>query len=100
MFDAYHISNHRLATETRRWSTIPVSGDYRLCHFCPYEAHFVGEHPMYNPIRDKFQSIFENVVLGSLKSLFQLDHQSQHSLYLMEATALHHSRELASFTPS
>ena len=27
------------------------------------------------PFRDKFQSLHENVVLGSLKSFFQLDHQ-------------------------
>ena len=57
--DVYHTSNHRLAIETRRWSTIPVSGDYRLCHVCPYnvvenEAHFVGEYPLYNRIIDKF----------------------------------------------
>ena len=102
---AYHTSNHRLAIEIGRWSTIPISRDNRLCHFCSYnvvenEAHFVLECPLYNSIRDKFQSLFENVVLGSLKSFFQLDHQVDISLYLTEATALRHSRELAGLTPS
>ena len=46
------------------------------------------ECPLYNSIRDKFQSLFENVVLGSLKSFFQLDHQHDISLYVIEATAL------------
>ena len=57
------------------------------------------ECPLYNPIRDKFPSIFKNVVLGSLKSFFH-DHQVDISLYLTEATALRHSRELASLKPS
>ena len=40
--------------------TIPSS----VCHFCSYnaienEAHFVLEYPLYNPIRDKFPSIFQ-----------------------------------------
>ena len=35
--------------------------------------------------------IFEQVVLGSLKSIFQLDHQVNITLYLMEATPLQHS---------
>ena len=42
-------------------------------------------------IRDKFPSLFENVVLGSLKSFFQLDNQVDINLYLIEATALRHS---------
>ena len=37
---------------------------------------------MYNAIREKFPSLLENVVLGSLKSFFQLDHQVDISLYL------------------
>jgi len=48
----------------------------------------VLECPLYKPIRDKFPILFENVVLGSLESFFQLDHQVDISLYLMEATAL------------
>ena len=48
--------------------------------------HFVLECPMYYPIRDKFLSIFENGVLGSLKSYFQSDHEVDISLYLTAAT--------------
>ena len=55
--------------------------------------------PLYNPIRDKFLSLFENVVLKSLESFFQWDHQIDISPYLTEAIALHHSRELASLKP-
>jgi hypothetical protein len=47
-----------------------------------------------------FQSLFENVVLGSLKSLFQLDRQVDISLYLTEATVLCHSRELTDLKPT
>lgn len=39
----------------------------------------------------------EDVVLGSLKFLFQLDHQVGMSLYLAKATPLRHSKELAFF---
>ena len=101
---AYRTSNHRLAIETGWWTTIPISRDIRLCHFCSYnaiehEAHCVLQCPLYNPIRDKFQSLFENVVSGSFKSFFQLDHQVDINLHLMEAigaTAFCHSRELTS----
>ena len=58
------------------------------------------ECPLYNPIRDKFPSLFETVVLGSLESLFQLDHQVDINLYLMEAIVLCHSIELANLKPS
>ena len=72
---AYCTLNHRLAIETTEWSTVPISGDNRLCHFFLYnvvenEAHFVLECPLNNPIRDKFQSLFENEILGILKSFF------------------------------
>jgi hypothetical protein len=82
-----------------------ISRDTRICHFCSYyaienEAHFMLESPLYNPIRDKFPSPFENVVSGSLESFFQLDHQVDINLYLTEATALCHSRKLASLKPS
>ena len=70
------------------------------CNAVEIEAHFMLECPLYKPIRDKFPSLFENVVLGSLKYFFQLDHQVDISLYLKEATALHQSRELASLKPS
>ena len=77
----------------------------RLCHFCFYNAiendgHFVMECPIYNPIRHKFPSLFENVVLGSLKSFFQLDYQVDISLYLSKATAPYHSRKLVGLKPS
>ena len=50
-------------------------------------------------IRDKFPSLFEDVVPGSLTSFFQLDHEVDISLYLIEVTALRHFRELASMKP-
>ena len=73
--------------------------DTRLCHFCSYnvvenEAHLCRNIPVHSINRDRFPSLFENVVLRSLKSFFQIDHQVNISLCLMEATALHHSREL------
>ena len=37
------------------------------------EAHFALECSLYNPIRDRCPSLFEDVILESLKSLFQLD---------------------------
>ena len=58
------------------------------------------ECPLYNSIRDKFPSLFENVVPGSLKSFFQLNQQVNISLYPTEVTALHHSRELIGLKPS
>ena len=41
------------------------------------------ECPLYKPIKDKFPSLFENVILRSLKSFFQLDHHVDISLYLV-----------------
>jgi hypothetical protein len=73
-------------------------------HFFVYnvaeiEAHFVLECPLYNPIRDKFQSLFEKAILACLKNFFQLDHHEDISLHIIVATALHHSRELVGLTP-
>ena len=50
---AYHSSNHRLAIETTKWSTIPIQGEKKLCHFYSYnvvenEAHFEMKCPLYN----------------------------------------------------
>ena len=64
---------HSIAVEIGLWLTIPTLKDNTLCHFCSNsvvdnEAYFVLECPLYNSIRDNFQSLFENVVLGSLKS--------------------------------
>ena len=103
--DAYHTSFHRIAMEIGRWLNIPISRDNISCHFCSYnvveiEPHFVLRYPLYNPIRDKFHSLFENVILGSLKSFFQLNHQVDISLYLTEATSLCHSRDLVGLTTS
>ena len=42
----------------------------------------VMECAFYNSIRDKFPSLFQILVLGSLTSFFQLDHQVDFSLYL------------------
>jgi hypothetical protein len=47
-------------------------------------------------IRDKFPSLFEDVVPGCLKSFFHLDHEVDVSLYLTESTTLCDFRELAS----
>ena len=78
---AYHTSNRRLAIEIGWWSTIPISRDTRLCHLCSYNAIdteaplLVLECLLYNPIKDNFPSLFDNVVLGSLKYIFQLADQ-------------------------
>ena len=58
------------------------------------------ECPLYNTIRDRFPSLFQNATLGNLKSFFQMNHQVDINFYLMEATTLHYSRELASLLPS
>ena len=102
---AYCASNHRLAIEIERWSSLPISRDNILCRFCSYnevdiEAHFVLECSLYNPIGDKLPSLFENVVLESLMSFFRLDQQLDISLYLTEATTLRRSKNLASLKPS
>ena len=101
----YRTSNHTVDIEIRRWSTIPIFRDTRLCHFCSYnvvenEARFVLERPLHKSIRDEFPSLFENVIIGNPKSFFQMDHQVSISLYLTEATALRHSKELAGLKPS
>ena len=57
------------------------------------EARLVLECPLYNPIKDKFPSLFENVIIRSLKSFFQSDHQVDIHLYLTEATTLCHYRK-------
>ena len=58
------------------------------------------EDPLYNFITNKFQLLFEKVVLGNLKWFFELDNQVEINVYLTEATALRHSKELADLTPS
>ena len=39
------------------------------------EVHFVLESPLRNSIRERFLPLFHNVELGSLKSIYQLDHE-------------------------
>ena len=56
------------------------------------------ECPLYNSTRDKFLSLFEIIVFWSFESFFQLDHQVDISLYLIEATTLHHFGESTSLT--
>ena len=63
---AFRTSNYRLPINIGQWLTIIISKDNKLCHFFSYEAHLVLEYPLYNPIRDKFPSFFEKVVLGRL----------------------------------
>jgi len=46
----------------------------------------IGAHLIGKPI------LYENVVLGSLKIFFQLNHEVDCSLYLMKATAFYHSK--------
>jgi hypothetical protein len=55
----------------------------------------VLKYPLYKSILIDFHLLFEKVVSGSLKSFFELDNQVKTSVYLTEATALHHSKELA-----
>ena len=38
MIAAYRTLNHRLAIGIDQWSTILISRDTRLCHFCSYNA--------------------------------------------------------------
>ena len=81
-----------------------ISRDTRRCHLWSYnvveiEAHSVLKCPLYNPIRDKFPSLFENVEPESLKSFFQLDQQVNFSLYPTVATIVRHTRELIDLKP-
>lgn len=78
---AYRTSNHILAIEIGRWSTIHVSRDTVICRLSSStgvetEAHFVLECPLCNCIINKFQLLHENGVLGSkVKCFFQSDHE-------------------------
>ena len=45
-------------------------------------THFILECPLYNSIREKFQWLFEKVVLGSLNYFFQLDYLVEIDLFL------------------
>ena len=85
---------HRLAIETKQWTTIPISRDTRLCHLCSYnvienDTHFMLGCPLHNPIRDDFSWLLESMVNGSLKSFIELDHQFDIRLHHTDATTLH-----------
>ena len=103
-----HHNTRSLLPTPARSINLPLELDNEqscLCHFYSYnavenEAHFVLGYPLYNPITNKFPSLFEYVVPGSLKSFFQCDQQVNISLYLAEvATVVCHSRELAGLKP-
>ena len=55
--------------------------------------------PYVIPLEISFHHYLKNVVLGSLKYVFQLDQQVDITLYLTKAIALHHSRESAGLEP-
>jgi hypothetical protein len=82
------------------WQTRPRESDHwaalRVCSSQQPGDISIG-CSLYYSIRNKFQSFFENVVLGRLKTFFQLDHWVDVSLYFTEATALCHSREFNQF---
>ena len=50
-------------------------------YFLVYRALHMLEYPLYNPVRDKFPLLFENIFVGGLKAFFQLDQQVDISLY-------------------
>ena len=85
-----------LKLDNDQLSLLPEILDYAT--FAPIMQ--LKNETLYKPIRDKFASLLKNVVLGVLESFFQLDHQVDISLYLMEATALCHSRELVGLKSS
>jgi hypothetical protein len=70
---AYSTLNHSIAIASGRWMTIPFSPEmvgyvtFGLIMQLKMRHIFVLECPLYNPIRDEFPSLFEDVVLGSLK---------------------------------
>lgn len=110
--DAPHVASHDsdwshwLDIELGMWSTIPIPIFNKLCYFLSLnvlenKVHFVLKCPLHNLIKDRFLTLFLNVVLGGLRSsFFQLHHRVYISLYLMEATnALCYTRERAFLSP-
>ena len=51
------------------------------------------EQPLHNSTRDKFPFRFQDAILDSLKSFFQLDHQVDVNISHMKVVAIHYSRE-------
>ena len=71
-----------------------------LKDFCNHECESYMRLSLLHLHWREVPSLFHNVVLGSLKSVFQLDHQIDISICLTEATAYCYSRNFAFFTPS
>ena len=61
----------------------------RLCSW-KWNTFCVGDNKTYKHIWDKFPLLFENVVFGSLKYFFWLNHQDDICLYLTKDTSLCH----------
>ena len=95
---AYCTLNLRFAIEVSRQSIIQSlqithCATFALTNVVENEAHIVLECPLYNYITNRFPSMFDKVVLDTLKSFFQLDHQTHISLYLTKTTTLSYCRE-------
>ena len=73
---AYCTSNHRLTIDIGQWTTIPI---LEILDYATF-AHIIQ-------------------LEMSLESFFQVDHQVDISLYLMETNALCHSRNLVDSKP-
>lgn len=52
------------------------------------KRNFVLECPLYKSTRNRFLFLLQNVVLDSLKSCCQLDHEVDINFFLKEAIAL------------
>lgn len=57
------------------------------------------ECTLYNSVRNTFRSLYENVVLGSLKYVIHLHHRVDTNLYPTEATTLYYFKDLVGLTP-
>ena len=100
---AYYTSNHKLAIEIGRWSTIHMYRGNKSCDSCSHdgnekEAYFVLECPYMTPVKISFDQYLIMLYLGVSSLFFQLNRQVDISFYLIEANALCHSRELGSLT--
>jgi hypothetical protein len=101
---AYRTLNHILVIEIGQYLVIHVPRDDKLCRFCSCdvvenEALCARMSLCITPLDISFKlHLFDNAILGSLKSLFQLHHQVNISLHLTKATALPHPRELVCLT--
>jgi hypothetical protein len=58
------------------------------------------DYPLHKSMRNRFAILFENVVLRSLKSFFQLKDQVNICIKFTGATALRHSTKLAGLKSS